>query len=213
MITIVLSILALSSGLLHIRAEYYGPRRQIYIFKPLTTSLILLIVLLASDTPSERYKMAVVAGLAFSLAGDIFLMLPGDRFRAGLASFLVAHLFYIVAFTSEAGFNLNVWILSPYLLFGLLMMFILWPYLGRMKVPATLYMVAIVVMAWQATGRWSTIGGTSATLSLAGALFFVVSDSVLALNRFRKPFPSAQLLILSTYYVAQWFIALSVVTG
>ena len=79
--------------------------------------------------------------------------------------------------------------------------------------PVLVYVLTIGVMAWQAAERWARAEDASALLALVGALFFVVSDSALAMNRFRKPFRSAQALVLSTYYTAQWLIALSVASA
>ncbi len=69
-----------------------------YACKPLATVLILWLALGAAAPGSSRYRWLVGAGLAASLAGDVFLMLPGDWFVFGLASFLLAHLCYVVAF-------------------------------------------------------------------------------------------------------------------
>ena len=68
----------------------------------------------------------------------------------------------------------------------------------------------VLVMLWQAFEQWAVGGGTSAMLAALGALFFAASDSALALNRFRAPFPAAQAVVLPTYYLGQWLIALSV---
>jgi uncharacterized membrane protein YhhN len=94
----IMSLLVLLSASLHIRAEYSGPRWQVYVFKPLTTTLIIILALMATEPVSPFYQAMIVIGLVFSLGGDIFLMLPSDRFIGGLVSFLIAHLFYIVAF-------------------------------------------------------------------------------------------------------------------
>ena len=83
-----------------IRGAYRGPRWHHYLAKPLATLLIIGIALgRAAETP-RGYALAILVGLACSLAGDIFLMLPGDRFIAGLLSFLLAHLAYIAAFAT-----------------------------------------------------------------------------------------------------------------
>jgi uncharacterized membrane protein YhhN len=78
-----------------------------------------------------------------------------------------------------------------------------------MRLPAFVYMLAILLMGWQAANQMLATGTTAALMALAGALLFLVSDSVLALNRFRKAVPAAQVIILSTYYAAQMLIALS----
>src|SRR3970040_1399630 len=88
------------TAMLAIYGEMVGRRRLVYVFKPLTT---VLIIALAAQLPAEaasRYRAAVLAGLVLSLAGDVFLMLPGDRFIAGVAPSLAAHLSSLTAFTS-----------------------------------------------------------------------------------------------------------------
>lgn len=203
-----LTILALVSAALHIRAEYgAGARLQVYVFKTLTVLFIIAIAL--QSTPST-YRHLIVAGLLFSLAGDIFLMLPRDRFIAGLVSFLVAHIFYIIAFTIDGARGRTSFpAAAALLLYGGIMLRLLFPLLGRMKVPVLVYVLVILLMVWQAANRWLGAETSTALPALAGASLFAVSDSVLALNRFRRRFPSAQFLILTTYYAAQWLIALS----
>ncbi len=208
--TAVLSVAALFTAALHIRAEYVGPRSRVYVCKPLTTGLILLLALKTGEPVSGFYQSAVVIGLAFSLAGDVFLMLPKDRFAFGLASFLVGHLAYIAAFTSVEGFRITVLCLAPFLLAVGVVYAMLLPHLGRLWLPVLFYVLAIMVMAWQAAERFELTGDASSLLALAGALLFLVSDSALAFNRFRARFHSAQVVVLSTYYAAQWLIALSV---
>ena len=208
-LTIVLSLLALISAIGTIRANYSGQRNQVYVFKSLTTVLIITIAALGLEPPSQSYKWTIVAGLVFSLAGDIFLMLPSDRFVAGLISFLIAHLLYILAFSTVGGLYASMWSLLPFLLFGALFMILMWRDLGSMRIPALIYALAIVIMAWQAYGNWQLTDQLPALLAFIGALLFVVSDSVLTLNRFKFSFQAAQAVILSTYFVAQWLIALS----
>ena len=191
------------SAILHLRAEYRGTRRQVYLFKPLTTVTLLLIAALA---PPTRYDTAIILALIFSLAGDVFLMLPGDRFVAGLTSFLLAHAAYIFAFTSNFGQPL---LLAVYAVPAAVVMAILWPRLGRMRVPVTAYMCVIVVMAWQAAARAMELRTAGAILAATGGALFVVSDAVLALNRFRVRFRAAEAVIMTTYVAAQWCIAAS----
>src|ERR1043165_6191429 len=100
MVVLALTAAVFISAVLTIRAEYRGPRIQFYVFKPLTVVLIILVALQAKHETGAQYKSLVVGGLLCSLAGDVFLMWPRDRFVAGLVSFLVAHLFYIAAFAA-----------------------------------------------------------------------------------------------------------------
>jgi uncharacterized membrane protein YhhN len=209
MLIAILTLLVILSASLHIRAEYHGPQYHVYLFKPLTMVFILLIAVQAGWPAFSRYKVAIIAGLVFSLAGDVFLMLPSDRFVAGLVSFLIAHLFYIAAFTSGMGFSFS-WRALPCVIYGVLIFSILAPHLGEMKLPVVVYMVVILVMAWQAWERWCQTGQSGALLAFLGAVLFLISDSALAINRFRGQYKSAQALILSTYFAAQWLIARSV---
>jgi len=98
----------------------------------------------------------------------------------------------------------------PYVIYGVLIFGILSPHLSEMKLPVLVYMVVILVMAWQAWEQWSWTGQSAALLAFLGAILFLVSDSALAVNRFRGGYQSAQALILSTYFAAQWLIARSV---
>jgi uncharacterized membrane protein YhhN len=205
-----LSLMALASGCGQIVADGRGALRLTYVFKPLTTALILAIALIPDTPVSETYRGLVAAGLLFSLAGDVFLMLPANRFREGLASFLVAHLLYIGAFTSTAGFQLAPFALVPMLAAGALMFRALLPHLGELRLPVAVYVTAIGVMVWQAGGQWLEAGTTWAACALLGALLFAVSDSLLAWNRFRNAIPHSQVWVLGSYFPAQWLIALSV---
>lgn len=203
-----LSAIALASAALHIRAEFRGPRSHVYAFKPLTTGCLLGIALVGEPI-APLYRGLVVTGLAFSLAGDVFLMLPSDRFLAGLASFFVAHLCYIAAFLSTTGPHVSPAALIPWLLAGAGILAVLGPHFGSMRAPAVLYVLAILAMGWQATQQWNEVRQAWALYALIGAVLFAVSDSALALDRFRRHFRAAPLVILSTYYTAQYLIALS----
>ena len=208
MSVLIISALVAISAFLAIRAEYFGPRSKVYLFKPLTVLLIILIALQTKNPTPQVYRIAIIAGLLFSLAGDIFLMLPSDRFVLGLVSFLIAHLVYIAAFTID-GARPSYLTALPLLLYGGIMLRLLFPHLGRMRVPVLIYMLVILLMVWQAMNRWIDTSLTGSALAFAGACLFAASDSALALNRFRRTFKSAQFLILTTYFAAQWLIALS----
>ncbi len=207
MTTIILTILAVISALLHMWGEYQGPDILIYIFKPLTMIFIIAIAVLAKDPPNRRYKNAIVAGLLFSLAGDIFLMLPMDLFIVGLLSFLIAQLIYTYAFRTGRPFRLKFLALLPFALYGVIIFLILLAGLNGMEIPVAIYVIVILTMAWQAWDQWDNVRAGWALLAFIGAILFVISDSILALNRFWEPFVMARALTLSTYYSAQWLIA------
>lgn len=205
-----LSLLAAVSAVLQVRAEYRGPRWRVYLCKPLTTALLLALAALPGGDGTGRYQIAVVVGLALSLAGDVFLMLPGDRFIPGLASFLLAHIAYLVAFTTGVPPGTRPAALLPFAASAGVLLAVLWPHLGARRTPVAAYVGAIVWMAWQALARALALGTAATALAAAGAALFVVSDAALALDRFKRPFRSARAVVMTTYVAAQWLIALSV---
>jgi uncharacterized membrane protein YhhN len=212
-VNLALSLLVLASGIACIRADIKGRRRTVYFFKPLTMLFVLSLALQPSMSTSPFYAWMIVGGLLFSLAGDVLLMLPSDRFAAGLASFLVAHLFYIAAFASDAGFGSEPLALLPFVLGCAVLYPLLQPNLGRLRIPVLLYMLVIAVMAWHAVARSLVVGQLGALLASIGAVLFVISDAALAFNRFRRPIPASPALILGTYFAGQWLIALSIGVG
>ena len=209
MLVAILTVLALASATLTILAAYQRRRLTHYLFKPLTIVFIILIAMQGNHSTSSFYRYAIIAALLFSLAGDICLMLPDDRFIAGLVSFLAAHVLYIAAFIVESDRALSFWTLIPFLIYGCMMLRLLWPHLGKLRAPVVVYMLTILAMGWAAAGRRMLTAQEGSLLAFLGALFFIVSDSVLAVDRFKGRFRSAQLVILTTYFAAQWLIALS----
>lgn len=199
-------------ALLAIRAHYLDEsgRWQIYAFKPLATLLILALALVTAPMRPE-YQWAIAAGLLFSSAGDVFLMLPRDRFVAGLASFLVAHLCYIGAFAIGVPFAAAPLLWLPFFAAGGLVLALVWPGLKpALRGPVAVYVIVIAAMAGQAAGRWQITGSGMALAAAVGAGLFVVSDAVLAIDRFRWKFRAARAVTLATYWAAQLLIALSV---
>ena len=198
------------SGLLFIVFDYQKKTELRYVFKPLTTLLIILLAILQEPQVSELYKQLILAGLIFSLAGDVFLMLPKDRFIAGLGSFFIAHLFFIFAFAGDFGPYWGWGYLIPIVLYAAIFLKILLPHTKKMTIPIIAYVLVLLVFLWQASGRGYVLGGSSPALAFFGAVLFVASDSILAYDRFVKGFKFATFFIMLTYWLAQVFITLSV---
>lgn len=209
LLTVFLSLLILLSAYLAIRAEIAELQNKTYLFKVVTMLLVIAVAWLAIDPPSYVYKRLIVVGLAISLIGDVLLMVPADLFLPGLIVFLVAQIIYTFAFIKVGGFYRSIWGALPFLIFGLVALYFLSPGLGDMIVPVLLYLVAILIMVWQAFGQWRQNREIRALFALVGAIFFVISDTALAFNRFNAPIAQASLIVLATYYLAQWLIALS----
>src|SRR5512140_2843802 len=202
----------LGSAAITIAAHYRWPPQPmvIAIFKPLTTVLIIAIALLPGTVPGDPYASAIAVALVLSLAGDILLMFP-QRFLQGLGAFLLAHIVYVVAFHAgiqAAAFPL---VLLAVAAVAASMLRYLWGALDpHFKGPVAVYVIMVGLMAALAIGRFLGQPSGSTRLAAAGAVLFMCSDAMLALNRFRRPFRQAELGVLSTYFAAQLLIALSV---
>jgi uncharacterized membrane protein YhhN len=135
-------------------------------------------------------------------------------FIGGLGAFLTGHVLYIICYRQLRYVNSNRGLLAtqkmrfslPIILAGTGLVTILFPYLGGMKLPVMIYALVITVMAMQALFRYGFTSSKSFVLIFAGALFFMLSDSLLAVNKFMKPLPLASLFIMTTYILAQYLI-------
>ena len=175
-------------------------KRVEYLLKPATT-LALVFAAVALDPERDAQRAWFVVGLLLSLAGDVFLMLPRDAFVPGLASFLLAHVAYIVGFALEPRRGVAVAV-------ALAVVAVAAATIGRriltaargspepVAVPVAVYMTAISVMVVLAAG-------TAEPFAAAGAGLFFASDSLIAWNRFVRPFAWARPAIMATYHLAQ----------
>ncbi len=179
------------------------------IFKPLAMLLAMACVVdrMQLARSANRFGVLVVAGLAFSLAGDCFLMFPGF-FIPGLLAFLAAHLCYIALFKQGLPWFPSRRAVIATLAVGAAMYAFLFDRLDPvLKVAVAAYVAVIALMAAQAIGRASMLRDQASVAVAAGAGFFMLSDSLLATNKFAFALPMAQFWVLATYYAAQLLIA------
>jgi uncharacterized membrane protein YhhN len=186
-------------------------RRLTWFTKPLVMPLLALTYALAAGRPSWW----ILVGLACGTVGDVFLIRPERRsfFLAGLASFLLGHLAYTVAFSLSAlsGELTSPWVFAgvvPLAAVGVVVYRGLRPGLGSMKLPVAAYTAVVLLMALAALLRRFAVSGGGFWLPLFGALSFLVSDTLLAYQRFRGPLPVGAMLVALTYVGAQLLIVL-----
>jgi uncharacterized membrane protein YhhN len=203
--------LAAAAALLLSLAGFYTLQPWLQIsFKPLATILILSIALSNWLARKDSYSLWITIGLAFSLAGDVALIWPHLYFLPGLSAFLLAHLAYLVAFTRAAKLFARPILWLPYFAIAATLFLLLLPQLPAvLKIPVAHYSFFLASMAAQAMGRFLTLRTSCAGLAAIGALFFMLSDTLLSFDRFRSPFHLAPLFVLVSYYIAQWLIASS----
>ncbi len=205
----VLPALMLASAALATASAALGLQPLHYLFKPLTMAVAVLWVLRQrGEAPPGRQLL--VAALLASMVGDVLLMLPGNLFVPGLGAFLLAHLCYIALFRQQQAWFPSRPALVLALASGGAMLAVLWDSLGDagLKAAVSAYVVIISLMAAQAIGRASVLQDRAATRVAVGACVFMLSDTLIAIDRFLMPLPLASLWILGTYYLAQILIVL-----
>ena len=172
---------------------------------------LLMITLLIHFTLSSRgfppWRRLVILALLFSWAGDVFLI-SGDWFVAGLASFLLAHVFYIIAYqkTGAAGSGLRTQDITVFATYGAALIWVVYAGLGDLKAPVLLYALVLLAMGVWALKRRNGTNETSFRLVTAGAVLFVLSDSLIAVNKFAFAIPAERILVMSIYMTAQYLI-------
>jgi uncharacterized membrane protein YhhN len=205
-----------------------GSKRAEFVLKPLPMLLLICATIaFRTDEAAVRFDFTVAA-LVLSLAGDVFLMVPTDLFVSGLASFLMAHIAYVVAFTvavvgpyavvqtSQAVYEPDRLLLPGAVavvavlavavaLFVRIRRGIVSSGHAELVVPVAVYVLAIsamVVSALMTLGRpsWSVAGRTYA---IGGALLFFVSDALIGWTRFVKAYRWGPVAIMATYHLGQ----------
>jgi uncharacterized membrane protein YhhN len=201
-------------------AEYANNVELRNFSKPLIV-VVLLAWLCLSTNLKGRFHKRIFTGLIFALAGDILLMFQNGKqgfFIYGLIAFLLCHIFYIRAFTLDHKSNPNhktpyfLWAVGAFAIFCSGLFFYLQPNLGALQFPVLMYAIIICVMALMAVNRYGKVNIFSFKLILYGALFFLLSDSALAVNKFAQPIPQGGALIMATYMIAQYLIVYGTVT-
>ena len=192
-------------------------RGMVYVFKPLIMVWVGLFFLSFSSGIEKNVVRPAILAFLFSWFGDIFLMFSGDNFSffiLGLFSFLLAQVSYIILFLRTTHLQGNISYLkkkSFYLIFfvgyGLLVYVLLLPHLdGILKIAVLVYMLALLGMSAMALNRFGNVPLSSARFVFAGSVLFVVSDTLIAINKFVVALPYERVLIMTTYMLAQFLI-------
>lgn len=193
---------------LHLAAIIIPVDAMRWVTKPLLVPLLAIWIL--TTTNNRSFGRWLIAALLFSWLGDVALLWSGSTFfMIGLGCFLVAHLFYIRFFHAVRMRELVAgrwWLLVIVALYYAALITLLIPFLGEMKNPVLVYGLVISLMLLIAlhllfipnrqAGRWMAVG----------AVLFVLSDSLLAIDKFYSPFTAAAPLIMLTYGLAQYCI-------
>jgi len=198
-------------------AVYSNNEAARYVTKPLLMPLLVVYFGFSTNPVTSSLKKWILLALLFSWAGDVFLMFESMNdffFIFGLAAFLAAHIFYIIFFTlirnkenvtSKWGFIVLV------ICYYLFLMDLLQPHLESMKLPVRIYGLVLMLMFYAALLMGFVKKRDFGILIIIGASLFVLSDSLLAINKFYKQFEYAGIAIMFSYGVAQLLITLGAV--
>jgi len=208
---IIISANVLLIGLLY--CEKKDNRTGIIITKSALSSLFIIAALLQPHSVVMYYRFILI-GLALCLGGDVFLALPRKHmFLVGLISFLLGHIFYIVAFAGVSQADPGLWAgyIISFIISGCVYAW-LRPYLGSMNYPVLIYIIIITIMLCTA---WSILFNAELSqngriMVFAGASLFYISDVFVARNRFVKSGFTNSVFGLPLYYAGQFFLAFSV---
>jgi len=183
-----------------------------FVSKPLLVPVLMGYFLFETRGLASSFKKWIILALFFSWAGDLLLMFVSKDeifFLLGLGSFLLAHIFYIIFFHQvriRETVKGNPWLLVIVVIYYGALISWLSPYLGDMKIPVRIYGIVISFMFMLAMHMLFIKNKRAGKWMMAGALLFVISDSVLAINKFYNPFEMAGVVIMFTYGLAQLFI-------
>ncbi|WEK21505.1 MAG: lysoplasmalogenase [Candidatus Pedobacter colombiensis] len=196
-----------------------GSGNLAYFIKPCIV-LSLLIMLYISTGLKGRFHKRLFTGLIFALAGDVLLIYAAkdeSYFMFGLCAFLLCHIFYIRAFyldfksapeLDKKGARIAILLCA---IVAISFYFYLRPHLGVMKLPVMVYILAISMMMMMASFRNLRVNSPSFKLILFGAMVFLLSDSILAYNKFVQHIDHSGTWIMATYMIAQYLITIGAV--
>ncbi|MBL9015404.1 MAG: lysoplasmalogenase [Myxococcales bacterium] len=197
-----------------VAAEYARLRTLRMVAKSTASAAFVALGALLYD--GDRYALLVLVGLVFGAGGDVALLGRSNKaFLAGLTLFLIGHLGYVAAFASlmpagEWFAGAGPLVVAPYAAGGVVL-WLLWPKLGAMKVPVIFYVLTIATMVAFALSAWRTeaLPEPARTRMIVGAVLFFASDLAVARDRFVAATFANKAWGLPAYYAAQLFIAWS----
>jgi uncharacterized membrane protein YhhN len=207
---IIIFFIILIADLIAVQGQY---KMAEYIFKPLIIIWLMAWFVLQLRYVQSSLKKWVIFALFFSWLGDVLLMFQDDHstfFLTGLLSFLIAHIFYILFFhfvriKEKVKSRWHVVLIVA--IYYTAIIALLSPHLGDMKLTVLIYAVVISFMFMLAMHMLFIKNKKAGLWMMMGALLFVISDSLLAINKFYQLFQISDMLIMSTYGLAQLFIA------
>ncbi|MDX5337873.1 MAG: lysoplasmalogenase [Cyclobacteriaceae bacterium] len=196
-----------------------GDSNSRFFSKPLILlGLIMYFYRITRPIASTLLTKSILGALIFSWIGDILLLWP-SLFIYGLGAFLMAHVCYIIGFRlaqsspirlGNVNFIKSFFFNLPIYIVAAITFYLINPNLGALKIPVIAYILVIVSMVVTARERFGKCSAASFWQVFIGALLFLASDGILALDRFYQNFPESGILIMGTYAAAQLLIVMGI---
>jgi len=199
------SIFFLLVSVADIYAIVVGNQEIEMIAKPLITTSLVILYLLSVSKPNFWY----VSALLFEFWGDVLLLFPDQFFVFGLASFLLAHVLLITVssrFLQQVS-KLRILVHSlPFVVILAVLLYLIYPNLEELLIPVIIYGIVISVFGVVAFLVYTNDKSIANSWLFLGSLIFILSDSILAINKFSQSSEFFGIAIMITYIIAQYLI-------
>lgn len=185
-----------------------------YFTKPIIVLSLLVFFITQSKSSNKTTKILMILALILSLIGDVALLFDSINpiyFIIGLASFLLAHVMYTLLFLKQRDENKTpIRFIILMLLYACGLFYLLRNGLGELLIPVIIYMIVILSMSTSAFLRIKENNLNSYNWVFIGAILFMISDSILAIDKFYQSFTFSSIGIMLTYAIAQYCIVIGI---
>jgi len=207
-------------GIAELISHFFNLSALHFICKPLLLIVLLLYFSVSIKGVQTKTTGFIQIALVFSWVGDVLLMFVEFNklyFIGGLLAFLICHILYILAFSKsvegqESYIKKRPLSTLPFIIIGTFLYYSLYPNLDELKVPVLLYTSVIILMVIFSLNRIENVSMKSFRLVYYGAIIFMISDAVLAINKFLSPIENADIMIMATYILAQFLIVEGIIS-
>jgi len=217
--SIILHLIFLLIVILELIGTVNGSKWLDYPVKPFI--LIWIAAYFLIMTKPQAYRWLVILAFFFSWAGDLLLMFGWKSdlfFFAGVGGFFLSQITYIQVFRKfgvaggKGMIAQKPWWILPFFIYLTGIFIFVYPHLTGIMIPiVALYAISLLSMSAAAFNRKGLMDPGSFLILFSGSIFFVISDSILAINKFATPIPNEGFLVMATYMLAQYLIMMGLV--
>ena len=183
---------------------------RLFIFRPATMIVIILLAIVAPYPASVYFKGAIICGMLVALMGDSLMMLPGTPFVVGIVTFSIMALLYLFGFAYEASLQIPSPVVVLIILYAIFYYRAISSFLGEYWFPSIVFLVLLSLMTWQALQVFVQTWAMWSAFGLLSTVLLSTSASIFGLHYFRGRMKGDRLLLTLSYHAGQWLLALSV---